>query len=422
MILFFVAMTTLTAVILLIVVLLRQSRATSQLQRQLQQDLHAFQRQFHDLARMIPDALLMIRQDGVIEMVNEQAATLFGYRQDELRGQAIEILIPTELRAQHRGHRQHFFATPQARPMAAGRPLQGQHKNGEAFSIRVSLGPIQTNDGPLVACMVYDIREQLAAETQLARRAAELARSNQELDCFAYIASHDLRAPLRSINQLASWLEEDSGDTLSDKAHDYLRRMRGRIQRMDKLLQDLLAYSRLDRLDTPRLEHIDTAELARDAFEMASPRPGLRLQLSENLPVIHNLRVPLEQILRNLIGNAVKHHDRPEGTIRVSALEQNGYHLFTVGDDGPGIRPELHEKAFAMFQTLRPRDEVEGSGMGLATVRKIVSLYGGEVSLHSDGIRGTAVCFSWPTTSRLQTLQGSEHDISKPGTDQDTAG
>lgn len=385
----------------------RMARQAALLEQQVVSQQRTAERQFRELLDALPDASLLLNLQGRIVQVNPAAEKLFGYSAAELRWQPVDMLLPAPLRLQHTEYRNQFLANPGRIQIGEACGLCGQHKQGQAFQITVTAAPIKIGNESLVACFVHDISAHLRAEQVLAARAEALARSNLELENFANIASHDLRAPLRGIGQLASWLEEDLGPALSDRGRDYLNKMRSRIRRMDSLLKDLLDYARISIDDESQWERIDIGTLARDAFEMASPKTGLQLQLGDELPVLNTLRVPLEQVLRNLIGNAVKHHDREQGIVRISARHQDGYYHITVGDDGPGIRPELHEKAFGMFQTLRPRDEAEGSGMGLATVRKIAGLYGGEVSLHSDGVRGTAICFSWPDEEKLREILSS---------------
>ena len=236
-------------------------------------------------------------------------------------------------------------------------------------------------------------------ELRVAERTAELERSNQELDQFAYIASHDLRAPLRAIHTLASWIREDSGLILPPPSQEHLVKLQARAQRMERLLDDLLDYSRAGRFrHTP--ETVDTGELTRNVVELLAPPAGFAVEIGPAMPTILTERVPLETVLRNLIGNSIKHHHAPaQGCLRVSALitlPAGEWVEFTVADDGPGIAPEFHARIFGMFQTLRPRDQVEGSGVGLAIVKKMVESRGGQVSVASQTGHGAKFCFTWP--------------------------
>ncbi len=244
-----------------------------------------------------------------------------------------------------------------------------------------------------------DITDRVDAAQALTEHAEELRRSNRELELFAYAASHDLKSPLRGISQLARWIDEDLKKSLTPETADNLRLMHGRIGRMERMLDDLLAYCRAGQT-VSQLVKVDCRRLANDIFVMLEPPADFRLELKGDFPVFVTLVAPFEQVLRNLISNAIKHHDRETGTVTVSARQSGQIHVFTVTDDGPGIAPEYQERIFTMFQTLRSRDQVEGSGIGLALVRKTVQAQGGTVTVESDGVRGTTFRFTWPEQMR----------------------
>ncbi len=260
-----------------------------------------------------------------------------------------------------------------------------------------------------VTYTVTDVTVRKAQEQALVLRSVELERSNKELATFAYVASHDLRSPLRGIAQLAEWIVEDMPEGVPPEIAAHIALMRSRVARMERLLDDLLSYSRVGRVEGETAE-ADVAELCRESFELLAPPPGFRLVLEGDLPRLTTRRTPLAQVFQNLIGNAIKHRDRDDGTITVSARAVRGGYAFTVADDGPGIPPQFHERIFGLFQTLKPRDEVEGSGMGLALVRKQVELYGGQVVVRSeDGSRGAAFEFTWPADADMKGLQNDRY-------------
>ncbi|CAN5408221.1 hypothetical protein BH10CHL1_BH10CHL1_01180 [soil metagenome] len=232
-------------------------------------------------------------------------------------------------------------------------------------------------------------------EQRVAERTAELLRRNQDLDQFAYVASHDLKAPLRAIDHLASWITEDPETLLSPTSQEYLTKLRGRIRRMQKLLDDLLLYSRADH-QQGKPEPVDTAALIADLIRLLPLPPDFRITVEKEMPILVTQRVPLELILRNLLDNAIKHHDRTDGNVHVTAHEVNDQVEFSVEDDGPGIPEIAHQRIFQMFQTLQPRDKIEGSGMGLAIVKKIIESRGGAISVVSRQGRGAAFHFTWP--------------------------
>jgi signal transduction histidine kinase len=243
--------------------------------------------------------------------------------------------------------------------------------------------------------MFENVTQRHRLTEAIERHGKELERSNRELDDFAYVASHDLKAPLRDIDNLASWIAEDAGDTLPADSKRHLALLQDRIARMERLLDDLLQYSRADRVKPPP-EEFEVRAVIDEALRLVGPREGFEIVVTGDRPTIRTPRVPLAQLLRNLVSNAIKHHHRKQGRITIHVVEREALLEIAVTDDGPGIAPEFHERVFRMFQTLRPRDEVEGSGMGLAIVKKVVESHGGTVKIESAPGEGTTMRFTWP--------------------------
>jgi PAS domain S-box-containing protein len=242
-----------------------------------------------------------------------------------------------------------------------------------------------------------DITERKLVEEKSLRNMQALIRSNEELDAFAYAASHDLKAPLRVIHNASTWIEEDLAGKLNAETQENMNLLRSRVRRMDKLLDDLLEYSRIGReTDDRHAEAISGAVLMENIQGLISPPEGFIVDVSDTLAGIEVFRMPLQQILINLISNAIKHHDKKAGLIEVSVEDLGAMFRFSVKDDGPGIQVQYHEQIFKMFQTLKPRDQVEGSGMGLAMVRKHVDVAGGEFELESAVGQGSTFSFTWP--------------------------
>lgn len=233
-------------------------------------------------------------------------------------------------------------------------------------------------------------------EQRVSERTAELERSNQELDQFAYIASHDLKTPLRGIHNLATWIAEDAGAVLPAPSVEHLMKLRGRVQRMERLLDDLLAYSRVGRHDG-KDEIVHTKALIEEVLYLLAPPAGFTIHLAEDLPTLVTPHTPLELVFRNLISNAIKHHHHPaQGQVWVRAQTLGDYVEFCIRDNGPGIDPQHHERIFRMFQVLRPRDELESSGIGLAIVKKAVEQHKGTIRLESAPGQGATFYFTWP--------------------------
>ncbi|MFN8492887.1 MAG: PAS domain S-box protein [Caldilineaceae bacterium] len=262
------------------------------------------------------------------------------------------------------------------------------------FAVEVAQRAAMAVDNARLYQEVRQLNETL--EQRVVDRTAELNRSNQELDQFAYVASHDLKAPLRAIEHLAHWISEDAQALLPPPSQEHLVKLRGRVKRLDKLLDDLLAYSRAGRTQY-HAETVDTRLLLENVIELLNPPPGFTMTIADEMPTIVTERIPLETLLRNLLNNAIKHHHEPSvGCVHIAAQVQGAWATFAVTDNGPGIDPAFHERIFQLFQTLRPRDQVEGSGIGLAVVKKTVESYGGAVEIESNVGQGTTIRFTWP--------------------------
>lgn len=230
---------------------------------------------------------------------------------------------------------------------------------------------------------------------------------NKELAEFAYIASHDLKAPLRVIDNASKWLEEDLQEHLTPETQENMTLLRGRVRRMEKLLDDLLEYSSIGRTVDERFAEIITGDTLMDnILALLSPPEDFTVTVSHGFADIHVRRMPLQQILMNLISNAIKHHDKKKGCIEVTVENGEAYYTFSVKDDGPGIPAQFHDQVFKMFQTLKPRDQVEGSGMGLAMVRKNIEVFGGNLTLESSEGNGSIFRFTWPKQQQQQQIKG----------------
>jgi signal transduction histidine kinase len=243
--------------------------------------------------------------------------------------------------------------------------------------------------------MATDISARRRIELELEAKQAELLRSNKDLEQFAYVASHDLKAPLRAIELLVQWITEGLNGYDTNNVQENLGLLRKRTQRLNRLLDDLLAYSRAGRkVGAHRVT--DTHALVLDVAQLLNAPPTISISIEGQLPKFGTHPAPLEQVLRNLVSNAIKHHPGPEGRVVISCQELSDHYIFAVEDDGEGIPPEFGDRIFEMFQTLKSRDQVEGSGMGLAIVNRIVQWQGGRVWFEpASGGRGTVFKFQW---------------------------
>jgi len=227
----------------------------------------------------------------------------------------------------------------------------------------------------------------------------ELARSNADLEDFAYAASHDLKAPLRAIAHLVQWIAEDIETTAGAETLDNLQLLEGRVTRLQMLLDGLLAYSRIGRGNSVA-ESVDIAAMVRNIIATLAPPAGFVVVCEAGIPAIRTNRVPIHAVLQNLIGNGLKHHDRAEGRVVISMRRVGGAAEFRISDDGPGIPQPFHDRIFLIFQTLESRDDVESSGVGLAIVMKHVKANGGQIRVESaPPARGTTFILTWKETA-----------------------
>ena len=222
-----------------------------------------------------------------------------------------------------------------------------------------------------------------------------LQRKNEELDQFAHIVSHDLKAPLRGIDNVITWIEEDHSHQLPPKISEYIQLIKGRLLRAENMIRGILLYARVGK-ETPEREYINLNALLQDTVENIVIRPGLSVEIQKDLPEIYSERIPLQQVLSNLISNAAKYHDKPNGYIRVYLQNSADHYEFFVEDNGPGISKTYHEKIFAIFQTLEARDSFESTGVGLAIVKKILDDRKLKITVNSEPGKGTIFSFTWP--------------------------
>jgi signal transduction histidine kinase len=242
-------------------------------------------------------------------------------------------------------------------------------------------------------------RQALAYADQMTHALEEktihLEKSNNDLEQFSYVASHDLKSPLNAIKQLVGWIAEDCQEIIPEESKKHLALLSQRSDRMMKLLNDLLDYSRINRTEF-KSELVNLNEMSFDILNLLDKPSGFNISTPDIEIMIP--RAPFEIVLRNLISNSIKHHDEKNGHVYISCKSSSDFNVITVEDDGPGIPEKFHDKAMEMFQTLKPRDKVEGSGMGLAMIKRITEHYQGGISIVSDGQRGTKVIIHWPTS------------------------
>ena len=380
---------------------------------------------YRGLLEAAPDAMVVVNQDGGIVLLNVQAEKQFGYQRDELLGQKVTSIIPE-------GFAERLIAdgtrTPTdalAQQIGMGIELSGRRKDGSRFPIEIMLSPLESAEGILVTAAIRNIsarnkserdkanlRNQATAlqaarnelELRVNERTLELAaaneileRSNIELQQFAYIASHDLQSPLRSISGFVQLLKMKYESKLDEQAGDWIRRAVQAIGQMQALIQDLLAYSRVDSRLRPfvPISFLDVFNDTVGLLESSISDAGGRVTCGE-LPVITGDRSQLVQLMDNLIGNGIKYHGDKTPRVHVSAERNGNEWTFSVRDNGIGIAPEYYERIFEIFQRLHDKKDYPGTGIGLAVCRRIVDGHGGRIWVESGPGQGSTFHFTIP--------------------------
>lgn len=377
------------SMLLVLLVLLSNSRKKALiLTENMTESLRLSREYYSHIIDAAPCGILIINEQGVIESINPQVSSLTGYKYHELIGASIEKLVPARFKKAHISQRNEFIASPSNRRMGLFGGIYCLKNNGKEFPADIGLANFSNGNSHKIIASIVDLTEHMKVLN-------DLQKSNKELNDFAYVASHDLKAPLRGIMQLSSWIEEDIQEYANSETLQNFGLLKNRTSRLEKLLDDLLAYSRVNRIRN-EIQDVNVENLVIQIFDLFDPPSWIKLECQPFLPNFKTRVTPLEIIFRNLIGNAIKHNSGSHGKIKISHTNSDGVIIFSVSDDGQGILPEHHGKIFELFKTLKPRDEVEGSGMGLAIVKKILDGLGQKIEVLSDGNSGTQFNFTWP--------------------------
>jgi PAS domain S-box-containing protein len=350
---------------------------------------------FRDLLESAPDAMVIVNSEGFIELSNLQTEKLFGYSRLELVGQSVDILVPLDLRGAHGGHRGHFFEAPKKREMGADLDLMALRKDGTEFPVEISLSPLEGPDGISVTAVIRDISERKLAARQLAEKMLELRHSNEALEQFAHIASHDLQEPLRMVASYTQLLSKRYKGRLDADADEFIGFAVDGTQRMKRLIEDLLLYSRAGK-GLPPSAKFSTESALQEAINNLTfaIRDSQAVVTHDAMPRLEGVESGIVQVFQNLIGNAIKYRGDRTPEVHVSAALAGGEWIFSVADNGIGIDPKCFDRIFIIFQRLHGREEYQGTGIGLAICKRILQQQGGRIWVESESAKGSVFHFS----------------------------
>ena len=368
-------------------------------------------RQAEELSRLLfesaPSAMLLVDADGGIQLANHRAEELFGYPPHELLARGVEDLLPERYRPQHPADRRAFLHAPAMRSMGHGRDLFGLRRDGQEVPLEVGLNTIETPSGLVTLASIIDLTERKRTEAELRQQAEELRRSNQDLEAFAYAASHDLQEPLRAIAGPLQLLQLRYHDQLDAQAQAYIANSVDGAERMRQLINDLLTYARVDRRGGPPQPSSSAAAVLRALANLDATITESGAEITrDTLPTVAADAAQLVMLFQNLLGNALKFRGSAPPRIHIGAEQQGRWWQFTVQDNGIGIAPQHREQIFGLFQRLHSRRAYPGTGIGLALCQRIVERHGGRIWVESVIGQGSTFCFTLPAYSDAPPAAG----------------
>jgi PAS domain S-box-containing protein len=355
---------------------------------------------YRGLLEAAPDAMLVVNQAGEVVLLNVRAEKQFGYRRDELVGQQVKNVIPEGFVERLLAVGTGSTTEALAQQIGTGIELSGRCKDGSEFPVEIMMSPLESAEGILVTAAIRDITERKKSEEHLLKTVGELKRSNDELQQFAYVSSHDLQEPLRMVSSYTQLLAKRYKGRLDSDADEFITFAVDGCNRMQGLIQDLLAYSRAGTNGKAlcKVSGEDVLQKALTDLRMTIKQSGA-VVTHDTLPAVRADETQLTQVFQNLIGNAIKYRSAEVPRVHVSATRNGGNEwTFSVRDNGLGIDPQYFERIFILFQRLHGRDEFEGTGIGLAICKKILERLGGRIWVESQPEKGSTFYFALPET------------------------
>ncbi|MGG7666739.1 sensor histidine kinase [Dyadobacter sp. BHUBP1] len=371
--------------------LFKANRELSRIAQEKTEEAALTSKRLEEVVGSISEVLVQLDREGNFTYLNQAWESITGYPVAASLGQRFAGFLPLL------ESREKLVEILHAQTHGKENTLRIFTADGQEKWLGVSLSPYYV-DGEHIGFTgtLSDVTARVTAETKLKSYTHDLERINAELDQFAYVVSHDLKAPLRAINNLSEWIEEDIADMLEGETRDQFKLLRGRVHRMENLINGILSYSRAGRIKTVK-EKFLIRSLVDELCESFSTKKPLSFRIEGDPGTeIEAEKIALTQILQNLISNGIKYNDKAEIRITIGWKDLGNQFEFYVSDNGPGISPEFHERIFVIFQTLQARDEVESTGVGLAIVKKILDEKHSKIRIETVMGEETTFLFTWP--------------------------
>lgn len=351
-------------------------------------------RQLWHLFEQSSSMLAVVNPEGKLDYINPSMTRYLGMCDPDIILMDCDMLLPQGIdpKQLYQYHQAVF------NHKAWNAELTGKVADGRAVTCLISVSPVKDDLGETTHCVLEltDITERKRTELLIERKSEELSSANRELQEFAYVVSHDLKAPLRSIGALADWLVKDYAYLLPEEGQEQLTLLNDRAVRMQHMIDGVLEYSRAGRV-SEQTSDVDINQLLEDVWSLLNPPARMQIIIQAGMPVIYAEKIRLTQLFQNLISNAIKYNDKAEGCIEVSWFDDGDVWRFGVKDNGPGIEPKYHDLVFGIFQTLNSKEEsLDSTGIGLSLVRKVVELYRGSIWIESETDQGCTFWFTLP--------------------------
>ncbi len=349
--------------------------------------------QLNSVLETVVEGIITINEKGLIEMFNPAAENIFGYKASEIIGKSVNDLMPDPYKSEHDTYITNYLKTGKAKIIGIGREVVGLKKCGTTFPMYLAVSQFFIDDVSKFTGMIRDITLQKQIEKEKDLLLQSVQRANEELKDFAYIVSHDLKAPLRGISSLTQWLVEDYAEQLDEPGQEHAHLIIERTKKMHQLIDGILEYSQVGR-DRLKIIPLNSADIAQQVVGSFDIPEGIDIQIIPPLPEVLYHKTHLIQLFQNLISNAITHMGEPGNKILISCADAGNYWEFCIKDNGIGIAENYQERIFKVFQTLNSSYEDKSTGIGLSIVKKIAETHGGEIRVESSEGEGSSFFFT----------------------------